>query len=190
MSNQPSLTTAWICECGHENSITNRFCPRCGHGLPESVSKAVYEEEILLHKGIVLSAATSLRQNRLMSLNNILLKGKRALIPVYLAVAIALIGTNVYLSDAGTIQMTLEDYSDRFSDRFEDDFHTAAQHFSNTKRLVMIPKELSENTSGLSRELVGSTAARLNKFKADEKAAEKHIEQIIQKIEGVLNHDN
>lgn len=91
MNNQLSLTTAWTCECGRVNSIANRFCPKCGRGLPLSVSKAIYEEEILLHKGIVLSASASLQQNRLMSLKNILLKGKRILIPVFLAVAIVLL---------------------------------------------------------------------------------------------------
>lgn len=190
MNERPSLTTAWICKCGHENSISNRFCSKCGQGLPETVSKAIYEEEILLHKGIVLSASASLRQNRLMSLNNILNKGKRALIPVYLAMAIALLGANIYLSGPGTVQRAMEDYSERISIRFEDDFDTAASHFSNTKYLILIPKELSDNTAGLLQKLGGSAAARLNRFKTEEHAAETHIEQIVQKIEGVLNHDN
>lgn len=190
MSKQPSLTNAWICECGHENSIANRFCQKCGHVLPESVSKAIYEEEILLHKGIVLSVSDSLRQSRLSSLNNVLLKGKKALLPVYLALAIALIGVNVYISGSDTVQDSMTNYSERLSDRFEDDFNSAAMHFENTKNLILLPEELSENVRGLSNDLGRSAALRLNKFQTDGTTAKTHIEQIILKIEGVLDRGN
>lgn len=54
MSDQPSITTAWTCECGYINSIENRFCPKCGHGMPSEISRRVYEEEILIHNGILI----------------------------------------------------------------------------------------------------------------------------------------
>lgn len=54
MSNQPSITTAWACECGHVNSLDNRFCPNCGQHMPSEISQRVYEEEILLHNGTLI----------------------------------------------------------------------------------------------------------------------------------------
>ncbi len=54
MSSQLSITTTWTCDCGHVNSISNRYCPNCGQHMPSEISQRVYEEEILLHNGVLI----------------------------------------------------------------------------------------------------------------------------------------
>lgn len=54
MSNQPSITTAWDCECGKVNSLDSRSCPNCGQHMPAEISQRIYEEEILLHNGTLI----------------------------------------------------------------------------------------------------------------------------------------
>ena len=54
MNNQPSIKNEWTCNCGHVNSLCYSFCPNCGQHMPSEISQRVYEEEILLHNGILI----------------------------------------------------------------------------------------------------------------------------------------
>ena len=54
MSNTPSVTNTWSCECGLENTIMKRSCTKCGKSMPDDTRQRIYEEEIRAHGGHVI----------------------------------------------------------------------------------------------------------------------------------------